>query len=719
MTSKAQQSAIDNALVAQGNQCVIGKYNMRINPRMKPKESTYQVMLDAFALTACYLTFLITAKVPVIYMHQDILNICPRILGQEFNESLTKEEALSFIHKLGHSGEIKYITDVIVDHLHQPWRNFASTINKCLCGKKKPTKSKKDVTSKKNPASKPKPTKKKAPIEADRGDGTDFELRVPDEQQRKTSSADEGTDTKPRVLDAPKYLFESENESWGDSSDDESNNDNSDEVTKNDDEYDVKSDANDDNEASDSEKTDSDKDENLNLNLNDDEEEEKEEDVRTLDSLEFNDDDEEYDEFYKDVNVRSKVVEHEEAGKGDKTKGSKQSSFVSSDFTSKFFNLDNVSPIIDEVASMMNVKTFHEELSTQAPPDLLVPMTSIPEASTVHVTTVTLIIQPFSSIPQMTTQLLDLYDAPFNSYQLDKDLFDSYGKTYSLRRGYEDKDKDEDPPAGSDQGLKKRKTNKDVEPSRGSRLKESKSSSSKGLKPQSKTSDKSAQAEEPVLETVDSEMPQDQEDNIGNTEDQPNVKEDSKHDCKMAKSGKPPTTFDELMSTRIDFSAYVLHNLKTGNLTQEHLVGPAFNLLKGTCKSRVKLEFHFEECYKAVTDKLDWTNPEGHEYLFDLKTKAVKYDTIEGIKDMAPLLWSPVKSLKEEMHEMRKNYNNLREKHAFKNHMNDDTLVCERHEVNFIKLEELNSDVKNDLEDFKRAKQYAILSAVCNMQLFV
>nr|GEY28816.1 hypothetical protein [Tanacetum cinerariifolium] len=530
MTSKAQQSAIDNALVAQGNQCVIGKYNMRINPRMKPKESTYQVMLDAFALTACYLTFLITAKVPVIYMHQDILNICPRILGQEFNESLTKEEALSFIRKLGHSGEIKYITDVIVDHLHQPWRNFASTINKCLCGKKKPTKSKKDVTSKKNPASKPKPTKKKAPIEADRGDGTDFELRVPDEQQRKTSSADEGTDTKPRVLDAPKYLFESENESWGDSSDDESNNDNSDEVTKNDDEYDVKSDANDDNEASDSEKTDSDKDENLNLNLNDDEEEEKEEDVRTLDSLEFNDDDEE-----------------------------------------------------------------------------------------------------------------DLYDAPFNSYQLDKDLFDSYGKTYSLRRGYEDKDKDEDPPAGSDQGLKKRKTNKDVEPSRGSRLKESKSSSSKGLKPQSKTSDKSAQAEEPVLETVDSEMPQDQEDNIGNTEDQPNVKEDSKHDCKMAKSGKPPTTFDELMSTRIDFSAYVLHNLKTGNLTQEHLVGPAFNLLKGTCKSRVKLEFHFEECYKAVTDKLDWTNPEGHEYLFDLKTKAVKYDTIEGIKDMAPSLWSPVK----------------------------------------------------------------------------
>ncbi|GKF70511.1 hypothetical protein Tco_0203568, partial [Tanacetum coccineum] len=138
-----------------------------------------------------------------------------------------------------------------------------------------------DVPSKKNPASKPKPTKKKAPVNADRDKG------VPDEQQHKTSAADEGTGTKPGVPD-------------------------------DDDEDDVKSDANDDKEASDNEKTDSDKDENMNLNPNDDEEEEKEEeDVRTPDSFEFNDDEEEYDELYKDVNVRSKVAEHEEVGKGD------------------------------------------------------------------------------------------------------------------------------------------------------------------------------------------------------------------------------------------------------------------------------------------------------------------------------------------------------------------------------------------------------------------
>ncbi|GJZ73824.1 hypothetical protein Tco_0637970 [Tanacetum coccineum] len=102
----------------------------------------------------------------------------------------------------------------------------------------------------------------------------------------------------------------------------------------------------------------------------------------------------------------------------------------------------------------------------------------------------------------------DLYDALVKSYKLDKDLFESYGKSYSLKRDCEDKDKDEDPPAGSDQGLKRRKTSKNAEPSKGSKSKESKSISSKGTKSQPKSFGKSAQAEESVFETVDTEMAQ-------------------------------------------------------------------------------------------------------------------------------------------------------------------------------------------------------------------
>ncbi|GJU50586.1 hypothetical protein Tco_1220141 [Tanacetum coccineum] len=131
---------MDNALVVPENQRVIGKCNMRINLGMKPKEPTYQVVLDALALTTCYPAFLITGEVPVIYMHKfwatvnkhnasyrfkidnkrfsvnvevirEILNICPRIPGQEFDALPSEEEALSFFRELGHFGEIKYITD--------------------------------------------------------------------------------------------------------------------------------------------------------------------------------------------------------------------------------------------------------------------------------------------------------------------------------------------------------------------------------------------------------------------------------------------------------------------------------------------------------------------------------------------------------------------------------------------------------------------------------
>ncbi|GJY41889.1 hypothetical protein Tco_0429159 [Tanacetum coccineum] len=66
----AQQVAVDNALVAHENRVQIGQCNMRIDPSKTPKEPTYQVVLDALALTTSYPAFLITSKVLEIYMHQ-------------------------------------------------------------------------------------------------------------------------------------------------------------------------------------------------------------------------------------------------------------------------------------------------------------------------------------------------------------------------------------------------------------------------------------------------------------------------------------------------------------------------------------------------------------------------------------------------------------------------------------------------------------------------
>ncbi|GJX46792.1 hypothetical protein Tco_0271982 [Tanacetum coccineum] len=50
------------------------------------------------------------------------------------NQAELKLQPRAFF-KLGHYGEIKAITDVVVDQMHQPWRTFATIINRSLSGK--------------------------------------------------------------------------------------------------------------------------------------------------------------------------------------------------------------------------------------------------------------------------------------------------------------------------------------------------------------------------------------------------------------------------------------------------------------------------------------------------------------------------------------------------------------------------------------------------------
>ncbi|GJY73593.1 hypothetical protein Tco_0478024, partial [Tanacetum coccineum] len=185
------------------------------------------------------------------------------------------------------------------------------------------------------------------------------------------------------------------------------------------------------------------------------------------------------------------------------------------------------------------------------------------------------------------------------SYDLNKSLFFTYDKVYSLKRSRENKDKDEDPSAGSDRGLKKKKTSKDAEPTKGLKTKESKSGSSKGTKSQSKSFGKSVHVEEPKFKVVDSDMPQDQEENMCNDDEEPKREVASKRDwfteskqpqeptdpdwnvgktpqqgptqswlmTLAATADKPSKTFDELMSTSIDFSTYIMNGLKITILT--------------------------------------------------------------------------------------------------------------------------------------------------------
>nr|GEU68123.1 retrovirus-related Pol polyprotein from transposon TNT 1-94 [Tanacetum cinerariifolium] len=151
----------------------------------------------------------------------------------------------------------------------------------------------------------------------------------------------------------------------------------------------------------------------------------------------------------------------------------------------------------------------------------------------------------------------ECYDRLIKSYDLAKSLFSTYDKVYSLKRSKKDKDKDEDPFAGSDRR-------------------------------------KSVHAEEPELEVADSDMPPNQEENLGNDDEEPKRKVTYKHDwftkpkqpqehtnldwnvvktpqqgptkswliTLVAIADKPLKTFDELMSTPIDFFAYIMNGLK-------------------------------------------------------------------------------------------------------------------------------------------------------------
>ncbi|GKB16053.1 hypothetical protein Tco_0849976 [Tanacetum coccineum] len=162
--TKEQQQALDDALVPREQRLKIGSCNYKLSTTFKPKEPTFQVALDVLSNTPFHQAFLITASVPAIYMQEfwntasyhkhtirfkmnkksysfdldtfrNMLQICPKLPGQHFVDTPFEEDILAFMRELGYPGTIKFLSDVKVDLLPQPWRTFATIINKCLSGK--------------------------------------------------------------------------------------------------------------------------------------------------------------------------------------------------------------------------------------------------------------------------------------------------------------------------------------------------------------------------------------------------------------------------------------------------------------------------------------------------------------------------------------------------------------------------------------------------------
>nr|GEV91478.1 hypothetical protein [Tanacetum cinerariifolium] len=125
----------------------------------------------------------------------------------------------------------------------------------------------------------------------------------------------------------------------------------------------------------------------------------------------------------------------------------------------------------------------------------------------------------------------ELFDALVNSYNTDKDLFNTYGYVFTLKRSNNDEQL-EDEAAPKNDWLRK--------------------------------------LERPL--TPDLDWSKRQHVNFPLPQTWSSV---------TARVEKPPTSFDELTDTPIDFSEFFMNQLIITNLTQVLLVGPAFNLLKG------------------------------------------------------------------------------------------------------------------------------------------
>nr|GEW63263.1 hypothetical protein [Tanacetum cinerariifolium] len=231
-----------------------------------------------------------------------------------------------------------------------------------------------------------------------------------------------------------------------------------------------------------------------------------------------------------------------------------------------------------------------------------------------------------------------------NKESMDKEVADTV-KDHKRKHNGDDNDEDDDeegPSAGPNQGkINKRRRTKMFETAK----KSSSSKESSKVKTPTKGSKtgKSASAkesvEEPIAEVI--------------MDEATNTKGEDTWFKNMVSALENLLTFDDPMSTLIDLS-------------------------------NIELEYNLQECFNALTNKLDWNNPEGDRYPYDLieplpfqgetpnlivaadyffnndleylksfdptknyatsitKTKAARYK-IKGIEDMVPTLWSTIK----------------------------------------------------------------------------
>nr|GEW53889.1 hypothetical protein [Tanacetum cinerariifolium] len=142
--NKSWRSTISNVPSSSVDDC--GTMDMTIDQQVAldealvPYATRLRIKKAIFATTTVHhhsICFKMNIKKRIVNIEyfREMLHICPRIPNQTFDELPFEEEILAFLRNLGYNGEIKKITDVNINKLHQPWRSFAAVINKCISEK--------------------------------------------------------------------------------------------------------------------------------------------------------------------------------------------------------------------------------------------------------------------------------------------------------------------------------------------------------------------------------------------------------------------------------------------------------------------------------------------------------------------------------------------------------------------------------------------------------
>nr|GEY47306.1 hypothetical protein [Tanacetum cinerariifolium] len=258
---------------------------------------------------------------------------------------------------------------------------------------------------------------------------------------------------------------------------------------------------------------------------------------------------------------------------------------------------------------------------------------------------------------QRSDEQRNLYKALVKAYESDKIILDTYGETVTLkRRRDDDANKDEEPYAGPNRGSKRCIEGKEHESASAPTKTATRSvgRSTQGSQSRQASVSEFAFVEEPMQTTCQMEEPSHPEIDTG-TEDQP-IEQYSQHPEWFSQKQKPPTldcdwnktvlatheniqpwiselakrsdsrsSFNELMDTPVDFSNFLINQLKVDTLTPELLASPTYELMKGSCKSLVELDYHLKEAFKATIDQLDWVNPEGQQIIAVTELKIVEW----------------------------------------------------------------------------------------------